>query len=83
MKTKKDFGDRKQYNKYVTSLVEDGDRVKCLVDYYSCYGVKSGDTGTVVGHVRKYESGRNMVTVRWDKRGNDVIVRCYWIEILN
>ena len=82
VKTKTDFGHWKQYNQYVTSLVEDGDRVKCLGDYFSSHGVNTGDTGTVVGHVRNV-LGRNLVTVRWDKRGNDVNMACDCIEILN
>ena len=82
VKTKKHFTDMRHYDENVTSLVEDGDTVKCLVDVSHC-GVKCGDTGKVVGGVFKGVNGRNCVTVRWDKRGNDLNMRCDCIEILN
>ena len=82
MKTKKHFTDMRHYDEYVTSLVEDGDTIKCLVEVSHC-GVQSGDTGKVVGDVFKGVNGWNCVTVRWDKRGNDLNMRCDCIEILN
>ena len=82
-KKRGDFDHWADYERYVTSLIEIGDSVKVLCDWYSDEGVRQGQTGVVVSDVWKYAYGYDCVTVQFDDVADDVGVWCTWIEILN
>ena len=75
-----DFDDEDDYERYVTSLIEIGDRVKMLTDWNR--GVRRGQTGRV-SHVWEDECGDDLVTVQFDGVDDDMDVMCTHIEILN
>ena len=84
VKTKKDFGRWKQYMKYVASLVEVGDRVKCLRDR-SLHGIYPGDTGTVVGPLWFGHGWNSVMVMREREREKErerVIETTYYDEII-
>ena len=82
-KKRAEFGNDSDYENYMVSVLQPGDRVKMLRDVYSGVWVNRGDVGTVTSSVYVGMYGDNRVKVDFDSGHRDVEVMCRYIEIIN